>query len=240
MSLTASACQVARNASISAVGLAVFATTTCALSTNERYPCVIMDYKNFTIEFPHRLRLLDRQFAPIASGADLGVTYLLMKLAAAFVLPYERVQGTSGARAADVHKMGQQSIRIALELDKLFTHSSYCINKGDWSLLDVERFAGGPKGWIRGDMGQLHLTVHKVLRLVRHCVAHSNLFFGGESQIEHVFLGSRREKSENSGSYRVIRCTTGALDHLIDAWLDNVEKLRVNPAMIWRELRMAA
>jgi hypothetical protein len=81
--------------------------------------------------------------------------------------------------------------------------------------------------------------VHKVLQTIRHSVAHSNLFFGGEKTIEHIFLGSRREP-EPTDRYRVARSSVHALNHLIDAWLRNVQKLRVSPSLIWPELDEAA
>ena len=42
--------------------------------------------QNFTFDFPNRLGELDRQFRPLATSADLEVTYTLMKLAAALAL----------------------------------------------------------------------------------------------------------------------------------------------------------
>jgi len=59
-------------------------------------------YKNFTVDFPKRLMELDQQFRPIATSADLEVSYLLMKLTASFLLPYERIEGTSGARRSEI------------------------------------------------------------------------------------------------------------------------------------------
>lgn len=44
--------------------------------------------KNFTVDLPKRLAELDRQFRPIALSENLDVSYALMKLAAAFLLPY--------------------------------------------------------------------------------------------------------------------------------------------------------
>ena len=82
--------------------------------------------------------------------------------------------------------------------------------------------------------------MHQVLETIRHSVAHSNIFFGGEYQIEHIYLGSRRERLPETGKYRVIRCTVGELDQLVDASIHNVQKLRLSPALIWRELEAAA
>ena len=196
-------------------------------------------YRNFTVDFPQRLSELDQKFRPIASSADLDVSYVLMKLAASFLLPYERLQGTSGARTADLDDRQRQFIRRVLELDKLFFQASYCGDRKDWFALDVENFMHGPKDW-QGTEHRLESPVHQVLETIRHSVAHSNLFFGGEHQIEHVYLGSRREKLPETGKYRVIRCTVGELGHLVDAWIHNVQKLRVSPALIWRELDAAA
>jgi hypothetical protein len=196
-------------------------------------------YKNFTVDFPQRLSELDKKFRPIASSADLDVTYVLMKLAASFLLPYERLEGTSGARTADLDGRHRQDIRRKLELDKLFFHSSYCDDPKSWFMLDVENFMHGPEGW-QGKERRLKLPVHKVLNTIRNSVAHSNLHFAGEHKIQHVYLGSRRERSPETGKYLVIGCTVVGLDHLVDAWIHNVQGLRVSPALIWRELEAAA
>ncbi len=79
-----------------------------------------------------------------------------------------------------------------------------------------------------------------MLRLCRHSVAHSNLFFGGEAAIEHIYLGSRREPDAETEKYRVIQVTVPGLNDLIDGWMRNVQKLRVSPSLIWREIAEAA
>lgn len=196
-------------------------------------------YNNFTVDFPKRLAELDEKFRPIASQADLDVSYAVMRLAAAFLLPYERLLGTSGAQAADVNVEEAQRIRPVLELDKRFGHSSYSNGPRDWHLLNVDNFLRGPRWWRTGAQ-PLSLPVHDVLTIIRHSVAHSNLFFGGENIIEHIFLGSRREKGDNERHFRVIQCTVPGLNHLIDAWIRKLQELQVNPALIWRELEPAA
>ena len=193
-------------------------------------------YKNFTVDFPQRLAELHRRFWSIASSADLDVSYALMRLAAASLLPYERLEGTSGARRRDIRN--SPSIRTLLELDKRFRESSYCLDTSHWSLLDVADFELGPRGWL-GDQREMELVVCKVLQMVRHSVAHSNLFFGGATTIEHIYLGSRRERDPDTGKYRVLRCTLEALNRLVDAWVANVRKLRTSPSLIWQELEAA-
>ena len=194
-------------------------------------------YKNFVVDFPKRLRELDKQFWPIAKSADLEVSYVLMKLTASFLLPYERTVGTSGARQSEIS--GPQRIRKYLELDKPFREASYCSDITQWSFFDVDDFHLGPRDWT-GRGFRSDFVVHEALQTIRHSAAHSNLFFGGEMTIEHIFLGSRRERDPNTDKYRVARSTVHALNHLIDAWIDNVQKLRVSPWLIWRELDEAA
>ena len=106
-------------------------------------------------------------------------------------------------------------------------------------MLNVEDFQRGPSGWL-GTEARLDLPVHEVLKTVRHSVAHSNLFFGGESTIEHVYLGSRKERDPATGKYLIVRCTIDELNHLVSAWISNVQNLRVSPSLIWRELEEAA
>lgn len=195
-------------------------------------------YGNFTVDFPNRLGELDRQFRPLAKSADLEVTYILMKLAAAFLLPYERLDGDSGARNTDIDPARRQSIRRDLELDRRFGESSYCGGLEEWGLLEVEGFSGGPKRW-QGAERMVDGSVREVLEIIRHSVAHSNVFFGGESQIEHVYLGNRT-KGPGRETYSVIRCNVRELERLVDCWIRNVQKLRVNPALIWHELEAAA
>ena len=199
--------------------------------------CGMTAYKNFTVDFPKRLTELDREFRPIATSADLDVSYALMRLAASFLLPYERIERTSGARRADIR--GPLPIRKFLELDKSFREASYCSDITQWAVLDVDNFSRGPRDWL-GTERQMDLVVFKVLQTIRHSVAHSNLFFGGELMIEHIYLGSRRERDRETNKYRVVRCTLNELNHLVDAWVSNIQKLRVSPSLIWRELDEAA
>src|SRR5438128_7261394 len=118
-------------------------------------------YKNFIVDFPKRLSELDREFRPIATSADLDVSYALMRLAASFLLPYERIEGTSGARRAEIKD--SQSIRKFLELDKRFHEASYCSDITQWSLLDVDDFSRGPREeWLGGE--RVELVVYKVLQ----------------------------------------------------------------------------
>lgn len=194
-------------------------------------------YKNFTVDFPKRLMELDQQFQPIATSANLDVSYLLMKLTASFLLPYERIEGTSGARRSEI--CDPQSIRKVLELDKRFSEASYCSDVGQWSMLDVDDFHRGPRDWTSREQ-RMDLVVHRVLQTIRHSVAHSNIFFGGELTIEHIYLGSRRESNRETDKYRVVRSSVRTLNHLIDAWILNVQRLRVSPSLIWRELDEAA
>lgn len=195
------------------------------------------EYRNFTVELPARIAELDRDFKAIAEAKQLEVSYLLMKLAASFLLPYERLEGTSGAGRADISD--RQVIRKHLYLDRKFHESNYSENLADWCLIAVDDFHYGPRQWLEKSR-PLDLPVHKVLSTVRHFVAHSNLFFGGEASIEDVYLGSRRERDPNTQKYTVIRCTVGELNHLVDAWIMNVQRLRVSPALIWNELERAA
>lgn len=132
-----------------------------------------------------------------------------MRLAASFLLPYERIEGTSGARKADIKD--SQSIRKWLELDKRFHEASYCSDITHWAVPDVEDFSRGPRGW-RGKEHQLDWPVHKTLQTITHSVAHSNLLFGGDSTIEHIYLGSRSENDQETTKYRVIRCTVDGMD----------------------------
>jgi hypothetical protein len=195
-------------------------------------------YGNFTVDFPTRLGELDRQFRPLAKSADLEVTYTLMKLAAAFLLPYERLDGDSGARNTDVDPARRQLIRRDLELDGQFSESSYSGGSTEWRLLEVAGFSGGPKRW-QGTERAVDRSVREVLEIIRHSVAHSNVFFGGQSAIDHVYLGNRTP-SLGPKTYTVLRCSVRELEHLVDCWIQNVQKLRVNPALIWRELKAAA
>jgi hypothetical protein len=194
-------------------------------------------YKNFTFDFPKRLTELDRKFRPIAKSVDLEVSYALMRLASAFLLPYERLEGTSGTRTSDVRD--SQSIRKSLELDEPFHEASYCSDITQWSVFNVDDFSHGPRGWL-GKGRPMDLAACQVLRLIRNSIAHSNMFFGGENTIEHIYLGNHRERDPKTEKYQVVGCTVHELNHLVDAWVSNVQKLPVKPSLIWRELDEAA
>jgi hypothetical protein len=195
-------------------------------------------YKNFTVDLPDRIAELDKLVRPLATSIDLEVTYIVMKITSAFLLPYERLEGTSGARRTDV--TNPQSIRKTLELDKLFRGATYCEDLTQWTALDVDDFHRGPRDWNSRDERLDAEVAHTVLRTIRHSIAHSNLFFGGEQTIEHIYFGSRKERDIENGNYRVVRGTVGAVEHLVDAWINNLHGLRTSPSLIWRELEEAA
>jgi len=78
------------------------------------------------------------------------------------------------------------------------------------------------------------------LKVVRHSIAHSNLFFGGEQQLEHIYIGSRVNRDDANGPYVVLRGTIEAVDHLVSAWLGRLRDLRASPSVIWQEIETAA
>lgn len=195
------------------------------------------EYKNFTVEMPERLASLDRHFSPIAEKENLEVTYLLMKLSAAFLLPYERVDGESGATGNDISD--PQAIRKYLELDKLFQQSTYCLDPQRWIRIDVDNFSQGPRSW-ESQGTKVNETVAKILERIRHATAHSNLYFGGASKaIQHIYFGNRYERDRKTDQYIVIRCDVAGLTALVNAWILNVAKLRISPTLIWEELETA-
>ena len=196
-------------------------------------------YRNFTIEFPKRVAQLDIEFRPLALRADLFVSYTMMRLASGFLLPYERVAGTSGAARAEI--TSKQKIRSTLELDKPFCESGYFSHNDYWRVANVEDFDAGPVRW-NDSMSEVdnNVMVCDLLQVVRHSTAHSNLFFGGEEQIEHIFLGSKRERDPMTNKYRVFQCTPSSLDRLLNRWFLNMEQLRDSPALIWAALEVAA
>lgn len=195
-------------------------------------------YRNFTVDFPKRVDQLHVAFRPFAIGADLSVTYTLMRLAAGFLLPYERTVGKGGAGRAEVSS--KQAIRATLELDQSFLQSAYVKGGVNWTMVETDEFDNGPRHWNERVQTMADQQVHEVLQIVRHSTAHSNLFFGGSETIEHIYLGNRRERDENTNKYRVLRCTPDALEDLVERWFHNVEHLQSSPALIWAEIEKAA
>ncbi len=197
-------------------------------------------YRNFTVDLPKRIQELDQEFSPIAMRKNLDVTYLLMKSATAFLLPYERVSNTSGATRSDINNT--QNIRKYLELDKPFRSSTYCNDCGQWLQYNVVDYSNGPSSWFGQESKTFEfVTVDIILKAIRHAIAHSNLYFGGEGKdIEHIFFGKRNERDTQTGKYFVVGCTIPELNQLINSWLTNVQTLRVSPELIWAELEKAA
>ena len=188
-------------------------------------------YENFTVDFPKRIRKLDAQFRNIASGKELEVSYLLMKLSSSFLLPYERIEGTSGVRKHDIQN--HQGIRKELELDKKFYESKYCNITTDWGEIHVNNFSAGPSHWFSKSC-ELDSTVAKILKTLRHSIAHSNLYFGGENKIEHIYFANKEERNNETEKYTVIKCTISAMVVLVDNWIKNLCSLENNPNLIWR------
>ena len=108
------------------------------------------------------------------------------------------------------------------------------------SVFFVANFKDGPESW--EDRGRpLEMKTWEVLKTTRNAVAHSNLFFAGEGRIDHVYLGNRdrTKESSNNGGYKVIGCSVEQLEHFVDAWIRNVQKLRMGPSLIWQALEEA-
>jgi len=198
-------------------------------------------YRNFSVQFPERIKELDQDFKALATERDLQVTYLMMKASSCFLLPFERLAGTSGASSAEIPC--QQKIRRHLDLDKPFAKSSYFDEEGRWAKGDVDNFSSGPEGWVGKELWVLPVTAVascKVLGALRHSLAHSNFFFGGEEQIEDIYFGSKRENKESTEKYTVYRCSIVSLNYLLDSWIENVASEAVSSKLIWQELDQVA
>lgn len=194
-------------------------------------------YRNFAIELPSRLRKLDDCFREAAQGQGSEVSYLLMKLAALFLLPYQRLVGDSGAAAAEVSP--RAAVRKYLELDKRFRESRYCLSIDAWCRIDTLKFSEGPRAW--ADRAEsLDEMTHWVLLTIRNALAHSNLHFGGENEIRHIYFGKREDRDPGSDRYVVIGCDVASLERLVTAWLDNVEAVAATSRTIWGEVERAA
>ncbi len=196
-------------------------------------------YRNFLVDFPARIEKLDEVFAPMAVSRDLEVTYLLMKIASAFLLPYERMYGDSGATRHDIRD--QQRARTQLELDKKFVRSSYCNAWNEWRAYSVDDFSTGPLAWLEHEQGISTWEVARTLRIVRHALAHSNVYFGGEhSTIQHVYFGNRADRERETDQYKVIRGSVQDVQQMLDTWLRNMRLLRASPALVWQAIDEAA
>jgi len=198
-------------------------------------------YRNFSLEFPERVKELDQDFIACAKQRNLEVTYLMMKASSCFLLPFERLAGDSGVSSAEVPN--QQKIRKHLNFDEPFARTFYCDGDERWAQGNVDNFSSGPEAWIDKDCWVLPimgLASCKVLRTLRHSLAHSNFFFGGEQQIEDVYFGAKREKKESTEKYTVYRCSVNSLNHLLDSWIEKVSSEAVSSEVIWRELDQIA
>ena len=193
-------------------------------------------YSNLSVDLPSRIRDLDPAFRKHAELNDLQVTYLFMKLASSFLLPYERIAGTSGASADDI--CDQQAIRPSLEFDRRFRESGYCKDFTKWKMIDTDDYSAGPEYW-KNDTQPLELTAAKVLKIIRHSIAHSNLYFGGQETIQHIYFGNRRSNSPQSDEYRIIRATVAESEYLCERWIENVVNLKAHPALLFEALAVA-
>lgn len=184
-------------------------------------------YRNLTVDFPSRIHDLDVHFRPIALGMKLEVTYAIMKLASAFLLPYERIDGQSGAKRADVSS--GRDLRRALGLGSPFDTSRYCADPEHWACFTVPTFPFDVDSWagVRSTPSQSTATI---LETMRHAIAHSNLLFAGCEDIELVFMASR---DGSTGGCRVVRCTGDALNNFADRWIENLATLPTCHGLVW-------
>jgi len=195
-------------------------------------------YKSFILDFPERVRLLDEAFCREARSKRFEVTFLLMKLSASFLLPYERIKGTSSVRPDD--GCGVSNVRVKLELDKRFHESGYCASPVNWFAFEVEKemFSAGDKAWPENRPPlEKRWVVHKVLKRLRHALAHSNIHFGGEEEISHVYFGSWLSRTCKD-RFQVFGCGINDLRHLSCSWIENLARLDQTRPVIAKVLAM--
>lgn len=197
-------------------------------------------YRNFSLEFPERVKELDQDFIACAKQRNLEVTYLMMKASSCFLLPFERLAGDSGVSSAEVPN--QQKIRKHLNFDEPFARTFYCDGDERWAQGNVDNFSSGPEAWIDKDCWVLPimgLASCKVLRTLRHSLAHS-IFLWWRAADRGCLLRCKAREKESTEKYTVYRCSVNSLNHLLDSWIEKVSSEAVSSEVIWRELDQIA
>lgn len=184
-------------------------------------------FETFHVDLPERCQTLHETFSRIAKENDLEVTYTLMRLGCAFLMPYER---SVKNKRLGPSENGKSALKDKLELNRKFGESSYCHNDNAWTYHKV------PEQQYREDLdvnallrerGDLSARkVGQVLFDIRCAIAHSNLHFAAEQNnqniprngrsITHIFFGVK--PTNDKTEYRVIGSNPIELNWLLDIW----------------------
>ena len=209
----------------------------CSLSTNngllvnERSPQLngpreipMTLYKSFHVDLPIRCQKLHGEFLKLARDHELEVTYTLMRLTSAFLLPFERVVNDN--KLGPGKKKERTEIRGELEINNKFVESSYYGTDGDWTYYKMKNkkfFEGyNPEKWAQDEGDFCKKDTQHLFAVIRNAVAHSNLLFAcdeNDNKIVYICFGSKeRENGKETGRYSVIGCNLNGLNKLLDEW----------------------
>jgi hypothetical protein len=179
-------------------------------------------FETFHVDLPGRCQTLHEKFSKIAKDKDLEVTYTLMRLGCAFLMPFEQ---------------SLFDLKDRLEINSKFGESSYCCNYNAWTYHKV------PEQQYRADLDLNTLlqggedlgtkTVREVLFIIRCAIAHSNLHFAAEQNneniphdyrsITHIFFGI--QPADGKTEYRVIGSNPIELSRLLDIWSNKLSDI---------------
>ena len=187
-------------------------------------------YQAFHEDLTQRCSELHEKYLEIAKTEKREVTYLLMRLGCAFILPYERV--VLDNKLGPSKKDKRSEIRRDLEINKKFIESDYCDNGIEWTYLkmDENKFYEGYESeeWSENETDLGEKLTGQVLGYLRNAVAHSNLLFACDESndtIVRIYFGTKETKKnekmklrEPTGKYHVIGCDLRGLDRLLDVW----------------------
>jgi hypothetical protein len=164
-------------------------------------------YKPFHADLPIRCQELHEIFSSIAEEQHLEVTYTLMRLGCAFLMPFERVVNDN--KLGPVEKKERSDIRKKLEIDKKFIESSYCDNDIGWTYCNPEgdEFYEGYESekWSRNEVELGEQPTAQVLAFIRNAVAHSNLPFAcdeNDDRIVRIYFGSEERTRDKETGYK--------------------------------------
>jgi len=202
------------------------------------------NYTDFAIDFPERCGDILREGFKVASRLDREVTLLLMTAAAAFVIPFERLEPSRAHPSRDYANFGKTSRKLARALDRPYdTSELYLEGPGSWSFGDTGSLAVDPDQWPGFPAEPPSGTrLREMLTRLRNGLAHGNLYVRAKRQDEIdllVFVSEVRDGDRQCTGYGYFALPPESLHALLKSWLAFLEKYRISQSAAAGALRAA-
>ena len=218
------------------------------------------EYIHFVKDFTLRCEELMKRIDKDNNIYDLKVTGLLMVASAAINIPFERLRPVSANMtpnpSGDIEKYSEAAQQFNQLLDSNFIGSCLAPNdmSSEWLIAEPKSVEGSPETWATSfKIISRKKTVKAVLKIIRHALAHGNIFTKSGTTLVDVNVGKNKrreiqevilisveaEKDESNNirygtvdHYNCISVTPIAFEKLLRGWFGFIKNIKIYPYVI--------